>query len=266
MGQKTNQSIFRLGVYNNEWDYKYFEKNVEESSLILYKNFEILKYITNTFKKYNILVYNLKTEYNQTSIHISFSIFNLEPNSYVIKQSTTKKLVSNIITNLISPGVNTYIKNKKIKIKIKKINKLFEDKMVNNLVKKNIRHFKKFLKNKFHKNLIKILFIASKENNTAKLVSDYMSICINKQRKKHYYLLFVLKKFFQLAVNSPDFIIKGVKIEISGRLNGAPRAKARKLQIGSTPLQSFNSKVSYHNSTSYTSNGSFGIKVWMCEK
>ena len=76
----------------------------------------------------------------------------------------------------------------------------------------------------------------------------------------------ILKNYFNVIISSKFSKIKGLKIKISGRLNGAPRANSKIIQIGSIPLQSFNSLIDYHNSTAYTPNGSFEVKVWICQK
>ena len=87
-----------------------------------------------------------------------------------------------------------------------------------------------------------------------------------KKKKKHNYLLFLLKMVINTLIPLNFSIIKGVKIVITGRFNGAPRAKKKVLTIGVVPLQSFASTISYNNTTSFTQNGTFGIKIWICEK
>ena len=125
--------------------------------------------------------------------------------------------------------------------------------------------FKKFLKNIIYKDLIKILFITVYEKKSAKLLADTISFYLRKHKKKHYYLFFILKKTLNSLINLKFSKIKGIKITVSGRLNGVPRSKSKTLQIGILPLQSFTSNIDYYNSTSYTSNGTFGVKVWICE-
>ena len=110
------------------------------------------------------------------------------------------------------------------------------------------------------------MFITVHEKNSSKLLAQIIAIYINKHKKKHYYLFSILKKYFNILIFSKISRIKGLKIAVSGRINGAPRAKTLKLQVGSIPLQSFESSISYSNTTAYTPNGTFGIKVWICEK
>jgi small subunit ribosomal protein S3 len=55
-----------------------------------------------------------------------------------------------------------------------------------------------------------------------------------------------------------------MKIKISGRLNGRPRAKHRIISIGNgVPAITLNSNIDYAESTAYTLNGTLGIKVWV---
>jgi ribosomal protein S3 len=67
-----------------------------------------------------------------------------------------------------------------------------------------------------------------------------------------------LKKF----LNKNFSKIKRIKISVKGRFNGAPRAKTKTLYIGVPPFLTLNSDINYSESTSFTSNGTFGIKVW----
>lgn len=268
MGQKVNQTIFRLGISNFNWTYKYLEKNTEESSLLLYKNTNIVDYITNIFNFYNILIHTCKLEYTKTSIDviIYFFFFDFRKTDKLLSK---KKLISNIITRLLPLSLKLYTKTNKIKIQTKDLNKILDNKLKNLRYVKTVRLLKKIVNKKSYnsyKSLIKILFITVCEKNSAKLLATCLAIYINKYRKKHGYLLIMLKKCLNILIHSSFSIVKGVKIEISGRINGAPRSKTKRVQIGSIPLQSFNSSIDYFNTTSYTLNGSFGVKVWVCEK
>ena len=277
MGQKTNASILRLGLKNSEWNNKYIEKNKEESTLYLYKNIEIQDYINTIFKHYNFLVHSCKIEYNYNNANILISYYELKPAKPVIEKDNSDKLKTNnkninlfLIKNTITPSLNLYIKNKVINIKTVNLNKKFElniSKKKNlNEYRKTIKIFKKFFKTPWQKDMIKLLFISSCEKNSSKLIADAISFCLNKYPKRHNYLLFLIKKTFNILLKLSFVEIKGVKIAINGRFNGAPRAKKKILKQGIVPLQSLNENINYHNSTSYTSNGTFGIKVWVCGK
>lgn len=275
MGQKTNASIFRLGLKNSEWNIKYIEKNPEESSIFLYKNIEIQNYLDNTFKLYNLFIHSCKIEHTQTTTNIQIAYY--ESDSYLTNLrklsnfKTSKQLISFLTKDVLAVSLNLYLKKEKITIKTQNLNKKFEVELQQQQTylleyKKVMRHLRGFLKTPAQKDFIKLLFISVFEKNSARLISEAISLYINKNKKKHNYLLFVLKRTLNVLINLNFSKIKGIKIVIAGRFNGAPRAKQRNLQIGAIPLQSFNEDINYYNSTSYTPNGTFGVKVWVCNK
>ncbi len=271
MGQKTNPTIFRLGLKNTEWNQKYFEKNSEESTLYLYKNIEIQDYIDTIFNNYNFLIHSCKIEYNynKSNIIIFYYDFKNINTNYNLNNKLNKNYITYLIKDTLIPSLNLYIKNKTINVKIINIKKNFEINIKkNNLIFvefKNIQKlFKKFFKITWQKELIKLLFVSCYQGKSSKLIANTISYCLDKQKKKHNYLLFLLKKTFNILIKSKFSKIKGIKIVITGRFNGAPRAKKRVLQIGNIPLQSLKIDINYFNSVSYTQNGTFGVKVWTC--
>lgn len=269
MGQKTNSIIFNLKINNS--NFKYNEKNKEESSLLLYKTLQTQDYINTTLLFYNIFTHSCKIEYTDSKINILILFFKLSSKTkQKTLNKTTKQLISFIITNVLAIGLNMYFKHQTIEIKTKNLNEQFDTNILKQKeylleYKKVIKLFKKFLKNIIYKDLIKILFITVCEKKSAKLLADTISFYLRKHKKKHYYLFFLLKKTLNSLINLKFSTIKGIKITVSGRLNGVPRSKSKTLQIGILPLQSFTSNIDYYNSTSYTSNGTFGVKVWICE-
>ncbi len=56
---------------------------------------------------------------------------------------------------------------------------------------------------------------------------------------------------------------KGIKIIVSGRLNGAEIARVEKFQDGSIPLSRFNMAIDYSIYHAKTTYGTVGIKVWL---
>jgi small subunit ribosomal protein S3 len=55
----------------------------------------------------------------------------------------------------------------------------------------------------------------------------------------------------------------GVKIRVSGRLNGVEIARSEFFKEGNIPLHTFRANVDYAHATSVTTYGSIGIKVWI---
>ena len=56
---------------------------------------------------------------------------------------------------------------------------------------------------------------------------------------------------------------KGVKVMVSGRLNGAEIARSEHFHEGSLPLQTLRANIDYGFATANTTFGSIGVKVWI---
>ncbi|MFH0856559.1 MAG: 30S ribosomal protein S3 [bacterium] len=56
---------------------------------------------------------------------------------------------------------------------------------------------------------------------------------------------------------------KGVKIVVSGRLNGAEIARTEKLIFGKIPLHTLRADIDYSRGTARTMYGAIGVKVWI---
>lgn len=57
--------------------------------------------------------------------------------------------------------------------------------------------------------------------------------------------------------------VKGIRIRVAGRLNGAEIARAEQTHDGSVPLQTLRAWVDYGTATSFTTYGTIGVKVWI---
>ena len=57
---------------------------------------------------------------------------------------------------------------------------------------------------------------------------------------------------------------EGIKVLISGRLNGAEMARSEMYKEGRTPLHTFRADIDYCHAEALTKVGLLGIKVWIC--
>jgi small subunit ribosomal protein S3 len=57
---------------------------------------------------------------------------------------------------------------------------------------------------------------------------------------------------------------EGIKVQISGRLNGAEMARSEMLKDGRTPLHTFRADIDYSLAEAHTQYGVIGVKVWIC--
>ncbi len=58
---------------------------------------------------------------------------------------------------------------------------------------------------------------------------------------------------------------EGIKIQISGRLNGAEMARSEMYKEGRTPLHTLRADIDYALSEADTKVGKVGVKVWICK-
>jgi len=58
---------------------------------------------------------------------------------------------------------------------------------------------------------------------------------------------------------------EGIKVLISGRLNGAEMARSEMYKEGRTPLHTFRADIDYALAEAHTTYGRIGIKVWICK-
>lgn len=58
---------------------------------------------------------------------------------------------------------------------------------------------------------------------------------------------------------------EGIKVRISGRLNGAEMARSEEYKDGRTPLHTFRADIDYALQEALTVYGKIGIKVWICK-
>jgi len=58
---------------------------------------------------------------------------------------------------------------------------------------------------------------------------------------------------------------EGIKVKLSGRLNGSEIARSEEFKQGRTPLHTFRIDIDYANVFAQTVYGKIGIKVWICK-
>lgn len=71
----------------------------------------------------------------------------------------------------------------------------------------------------------------------------------------------VIKQTIEKAIQNSE--VKGIKVSVSGRLNGSEMARDEKLIKGSLPLQTIRANIDYAQVNAYTIYGVIGIKIWI---
>jgi small subunit ribosomal protein S3 len=57
---------------------------------------------------------------------------------------------------------------------------------------------------------------------------------------------------------------EGIKVQVSGRLNGAEIARSEMFKEGRTPLHTLRADIDYALVEAHTKVGVLGVKVWIC--
>ncbi|BCG49454.1 30S ribosomal protein S3 [Candidatus Profftella armatura (Diaphorina cf. continua)] len=96
----------------------------------------------------------------------------------------------------------------------------------------------------------------TRPESDAKLISD----SIAQQLEKRIVFRRVMKRVIQ---NSARLSLKGIKIMISGRLNGVEIARKEWYKEGRIPLHTLRADIDYSFSEAHTTYGIIGIKVWI---
>jgi small subunit ribosomal protein S3 len=93
-------------------------------------------------------------------------------------------------------------------------------------------------------------------NFEAKLVAEFVS----QQLETRIPFRRAVKKALQLAKRAG---VQGIKIQVSGRLNGAEMARSEWVREGRVPLQTLRFPIDYCSYQAHTTYGILGIKVWV---
>lgn len=71
----------------------------------------------------------------------------------------------------------------------------------------------------------------------------------------------ILKQTMAKIMASRD--VKGVKLQLSGRLDGSEIARTEHMEQGSLPLQTLRANIDFAKVTALTTYGTIGVKVWI---
>lgn len=215
-------------------------------------------------------------------------------NKKIKKYSKQKQFLANLLVNLKHIKIRNFYKNCLLKLENKnlksKISATFAEKILNSLAvftknkldinltiqevnfinlnsnaKQVLLNFRRFEKTPFFKKCGSLLIPLVGQSNSAKLLLTFIETQL-KTNKQHNFFFNFLKESLALAINQKFSKIRGLKIVIKGRLNNAARSRHRVISLGKIPLITNDSKIDYAESTAFTSNGTIGISIWVCEK
>lgn len=248
MGQKTHPKGFRL-ITTQDHLSKWYTSKFDYSSLIE-EDFFIRSKVDKIFSdllsisKIEINRINQNVEKNE---YIVIDIYALFPRAKEMSRKVLKYLIDNKDENVIKnlPGINGLISNKE---NLKDFSAF--------LLKRTIRQFVRFLQVKFQKNYcINLKFIRNVFEDST-LIAKFIANQLEKRTPFRRAMKQAIKKVQHTE-------IKGIKIQISGRLNGNDIARSEWKREGNIPLHTLKAKIDYTHQNAYTIYGIIGIKVWL---
>ena len=101
------------------------------------------------------------------------------------------------------------------------------------------------------------LYSISEPDADASILGDYIVDMLTKRVS----FKRAVRKAIEIAKQS-DFV-RGIKIQISGRLNGAEIARSEWIKDGRMPLQTLRAEILYVSKIAKTTYGILGVKVWI---
>ena len=116
------------------------------------------------------------------------------------------------------------------------------------------------LKNRISRFLGCSVHVTVKEEKKPDLNANIVATTISAQLEKRVMYRKAMKRAMQSAMRAGA---KGVKIMVSGRLNGAEIARKELYKEGRVPLHTIRSDVDYAMATAHTTYGALGVKVWI---
>ncbi len=121
---------------------------------------------------------------------------------------------------------------------------------------KKLEDYKKLLKKEFGEDFDVIVKELSKPESSAKVMADFVCQQLEKRMPYRRVIKTTIEKVMWKG-------LKGIKIQIAWRLNGAEMARNETFKDGRIPLQTLRADVDYHYTTALKKYGILGIKVWI---
>jgi len=242
VGQKTHPKGFRLVTTQKHLSHWYTEKN--NYSTLLKEDFLVRKTIEQYFSEFlsisKIEISRITQEINEKE-YVNINIYALFPRAKEMYKKINKFLVETTESNNMNLLSNS-------KGNLKRFTSL--------LLKKTIRNFIRRLQIETKKNyLVSIKFIKNPfedANLIAKFIADQLEKRIPFRRA-------VKQAIKKVQLTS----MKGIKVQVSGRLNGIDIARSEWKRDGKIPLHTLKANIDYTHKCAETIYGLIGIKVWL---
>ncbi len=245
MGQKTHPKGFRLVTtqsHLSQWysNKKSYSSLIEEDFLIRSKVDEFFKDFLSLSK---VEINRIKQEKTDKE-YVNITIHSLFPRAKEMYRKVVKYFSENPDTE--NSKAISILNNSKGNLK----------RFTSLILKRIVRNLIRYLQVKTKKTyLIDIKFIKNPFED-ASLIAKFVSEQLEKRTPFRRVVKQTIKKVQRTEM-------KGIKIEVSGRLNGIEIARSEWKRDGNVPLHTLKAKIDYVHQRAETIYGVIGIKVWL---
>jgi small subunit ribosomal protein S3 len=245
MGQKVNSLGLRLGI-NKDWDSKwYVGKNYNK---VLHQDFNIRDFLGRTIEKENLIVRKCVIKHSVNKTFVFLHTYGTESDSLKVKLPIIEKVLTRLTGH---------------EVVLNHLNLIVVNSIYKKIINKVSTELSSFKTRKYFTYGLEVLNAVTL-SGSATLLTTFIANELTKNQRHSQFLDFVKKAIPTFMAIRPN--IKGVRIQVAGRLNGSERKKIDWFREGQIPLHSLKSKVDYSSSTAFTIYGTCGVKVWICSK
>jgi small subunit ribosomal protein S3 len=245
MGHKTHPKGFRLVTTQKHLSEWYGNKLIYPS--LIEEDFVIRQKIDTSFSEFlsiSKIEINRINQNIDNKEYVNITIYALFPRAKEMYKKVAKYFTDNIGNS--NPKTLSLLNNNKGTLK----------RFTSLLLKRNVRNLIRSLQIKYGKNYsISINFIKNPFED-ASLIGKYIGEQLEKRVPFRRAVKQAIKK-----VQLTD--LKGIKIQVSGRLNGIEMARSEWKRDGRVPLHTLRAKIDYSSQRAETIYGTIGIKVWL---
>ena len=245
----------------------YLIKNITQNNIAYTNNnnYLLTSNLLCALQTKNIIVSNIGLSEKETINNLELGVFyrGNKIKNYKLRCKKTNKRKENKLNTKLTNLFN----NKNLKINLKNLNKSVDKRKLvaifkklksfsNKLFAKRINLFLDFLKI--------VLLVENKKASIWTLVYIMSLIFKPLQKRQHGMFISFINQVFKYLINrKKGKKINGIKLMLSGRLKGKPRAKYAKMALCNISLTQYKANIQAAQSHIYTIYGCFGLKLWI---
>ena len=229
MGQKIHPYGFRLGSFQKHQANWFAKKEIYTQKI--FEDLFIRNFFFQRFQEAGILKISINRKFNN---HIQICIFLTKPGFFISSKNAQLTTIQKILeTEFLKYQASNFFR-------------------LNFLKQPDLSNVEQQKPAKLTIQLMELVKIEQK----AAFLADFLI----EQLEKRIAFRRAVKKTLKRSERSK---IQGIKIQISGRLNGAEIARTEWVREGRVPLQTLRANIDYSSKTAKTIYGILGVKVWV---